>query len=165
MVDQVKGELRVHIGQQSRVLKFNTTTLGNLEDSLGKDCLAHLLDRGGKNSFLRKAIFAGLAVRGADKKLTPDLVSRWLDAMTDDGPTACRIDDEVVNKEGLFKAIHYCIAGADETSSGREHIDTLDLIYSQVEGKTLKNGVVVEGSGEGDGPLGGTMSGAEAEAD
>lgn len=161
-MDQVKGKLQVHIGRQTRTLTFNTTTLSNLEDQLGKDAFAHLVDRGGKNSFLRKAIFCGLAVRGASKKLTPDLVSKWLDDMSDDGPDAVRINGEVVNKEGLFKAIHYAIAAADDTSSGREHIETLDAIYSAVEGKTVINGKVVEGEGD-EGPTSATSTEGEGE--
>ena len=77
MANKDRGELALHIGGQTRTLRFRTPELMLLEDRLGMDAVAWLGAQRGQTKFLVEAIFCGLSK--SEKKLTPMRVANWLD--------------------------------------------------------------------------------------
>jgi hypothetical protein len=115
-----RGELDVRLGGQSRTLRFRTAECVLLEERLGKDVLAFLVDRGGATKFLVEAIFAGLSGQG-DRKLTPGKVATWLDDF----------DDDV---EDLQREILYAIARGKPAKEAKRLCEALDGAFGPREG-------------------------------
>lgn len=79
-----RGELEVEaLGNENRILRYQTAELLLLEEQLGKDVLSYVAERGGQTKFLVAAVYSGLS-RGKDKKLTPIRVAGWFDTYKGD---------------------------------------------------------------------------------
>ena len=141
MANKDRGELGIHIGGQSRTLRFRTAETMLLEDRLGMDVVAWLGAQKGQTKFLVEAIFCGLSK--TEKKITPMRVANWLD--DDDKPV--KVGGEKVTREDLSKEILYAIARGKPKDEADEMVRVLDEAFGE-EAEVAQNGAgpLVSGS-------------------
>lgn len=122
-----RGEIDVHLGEQTRTLRFRAVESMLLEDRLGCDPLTFLARGGGQTKFLVDATLAGLSAdRGL--KLTPTKVAGWLDDAAD------------LDREQFQRSILYAIARGKSKLEAEKMVKALDEAFGTpsaeaVEGK------------------------------
>lgn len=122
MANAARGELTVHIGGQTRTLRFRTAELMLLEDRLGMDAIGWLGAQKGMTKFLVESVFAGLSK--TEKKLTPMRVATWFD---DD--EAIKLDSLPITRDELAKQILYAIARGKPKDEAVEMVKALDEAF------------------------------------
>jgi hypothetical protein len=111
-----RGELDVHLGEQTRTLRFRAQESMVLEDRLGSDPLAYLARGGGQTKFLIDAVLSGLSYdRGL--KLTPGKVAQWLD------------DAEHLDREQFQKDVLYAVARGKSKAEADKMVRALDEAF------------------------------------
>ena len=142
MANKDRGELALHIGGQTRTLRFRTPELMLLEDRLGMDAVAWLGAQRGQTKFLVEAIFCGLSK--SEKKLTPMRVANWLD----DDASPVEIDGKKATREDLSKEILYAIARGKPKEEAEEMVRVLDEAFGSEPDKAARgDGPLASGSG------------------
>lgn len=125
-----RGEIDVHLGGQTRTLRFRAAEAMILEDRLGSDPLAYLGRGGGQTKFLIDAVFSGLS---GDKglKLTPLKVADWLDHAAE------------LDREQFQRDILYALARGRSKAEAEKMVKALDEAFGgqgarvDAEGKDL----------------------------
>lgn len=122
-VSEERSEVTIHVGGQSRTLRFRAEQVGKLERALEQDPLTYLTSGRGETVFCNAAILAGLSYdRKATKDLTPADVYRWLDEAKD------------LDREELMKQVLYTV-GRGKTGAQRQRwMKILDQIFSDEPG-------------------------------
>ena len=72
-----RGEVEIKIGNKSRLVRFRTNQIAQLEDLSGQGIMKLMSEDSLGIRLLRDAIFVGLLHE--NKKLTPNKVGNWLD--------------------------------------------------------------------------------------
>jgi len=72
-----RGEVEVYIGNKTRLVRFKTNQIAQLEDLSGKGIMKLMDEDSVGIRLLRDALFVGLLHES--KKLTPNKVGSWLD--------------------------------------------------------------------------------------
>lgn len=72
-----RGEIEVYIGNKTRLVRFRTNEIAQLEDLSGKGIMKLMDEESVGIRLLRDALFVGLLHE--ERKLTPNKVGRWLD--------------------------------------------------------------------------------------
>ena len=72
-----RGETEIHIGNKTRLVRFRTNQIAQLEDLSGKGIMKLMDEDTIGIKLLRDALFVGLL--HDNKKLTPNRVGEWLD--------------------------------------------------------------------------------------
>jgi|21_taG_2_1085346.scaffolds.fasta_scaffold80707_1 hypothetical protein len=72
-----RGEVEVYIGNKTRLVRFRTNQIAQLEDLSGKGIMKLMDEDSVGIRLLRDALFVGLLHES--KKLTPNKVGSWLD--------------------------------------------------------------------------------------
>lgn len=128
MANAERGELEVHLGGQSRVLRFRSAEAMLLEDRLGADPLAFIGRGGGQTKFLIDAIIAGLS-GDKDNRATPQKVCAWLDDAAD------------LNREHLQRDVLYALARGRSKLEAEKMTKALDEVFGtpQVEAEAGKD--------------------------
>ena len=138
MANQNRGELEIHIGGQTRTLRFRTVEVMMLEERLGMDVIAWLGAQKGQTKFLVESIFCGLSK--TEKKATPMRVAAWLD--DDDKPV--KINGDKATRDDIAKAILYAVARGKPADEADEMVKILDEAFGDID---------PEVAASGDGPL------------
>jgi len=119
MANSDRGEMEVHVGGQTRTLRFRSSEVMDLEKRLGSDILAFLARNGGQTTFIVEAIFCGLTPKS--DKVTPKGIARWLD------------DAEDLNRLELQKEIVYAVARGKPGEEGKRMVEVLDEHFNKNE--------------------------------
>lgn len=122
-----RGEVDIRIGDQTRTLRFRTAECALLEQSLEMDPMLFIATNRGRDTFLIKAIIAGLSRNAGKEPVTPSKVATWLDA---DG----------VDKKALQKDILYAIARGKTAEEAKRLVESLDAAYRAEEGDDVSGG-------------------------
>ena len=72
-----RGETEIHIGNKTRLVRFRTNQIAQLEDLSGKGIMKLMDEESIGIRLLRDALF--VALLHENKKLTPNKVGNWLD--------------------------------------------------------------------------------------
>jgi len=132
MANGNRGELEIHIGKQTRTLRFRTAEVMLLEERLGMDVIGWLGAQKGSTKFLVEAVFCGLLK--SKSKVTPNRVMAWFD--DDDNPPS--IDGKTINRNTLLKEILYAIAKGKPKEESEELVGVLDELFEDVETEEAK---------------------------
>ena len=97
-----RGEAEVYIGNKTRLVRFRTNQIAQLEDLSGKGIMKLMNEDTIGIRLLRDALFVGLLHE--NKKLTPNKVGNWLDDF--EGDFGKLIED-------VFTALAESIPGAN----------------------------------------------------
>lgn len=124
MANKQRGELDLHIGGQTRTLRFRTEEMLALEDRLGMDVLAYFAAQRGQTKFLVEAIFCGLSK--TEKKVSPMRVAKWLD--DEDKPV--KIEGKNARRDDIIKEILYAIARGKPEDESNDMIEVFDEMFS-----------------------------------
>lgn len=116
-----RGEIEIHLGGQTRLLRFRSTETQLLEERLAKDVLAYIASGGGQTKFLAESVFCGLSGTAKADKHTPNQVRRWLD------------DEDDLDREDLQKRILYAIARGKNAAEAKRMVGVLDSVFSSVD--------------------------------
>lgn len=127
MANADRGEMEIHIGGQSRTLRFRAAECMVLEERLEADPLAFIARGGGQTKFLVEAIFAGLS-REKALKLTPGRVAAWLD------------EADELDRSETQKGILYAIARGKPGDEGRVMVQALDEAFGGVPSEEARKG-------------------------
>lgn len=122
MANQDRGEMEIHIGDQTRTLRFKSPEVLVLEEMLGKDVLAFLAGGGGQTKFLTSAIIAGMSKTDSKTRLTPAKVAGWLDALD-------------IDRDKLQREILYVIARGKGGEEAKRMVDAFDLAFNLENGE------------------------------
>lgn len=120
-----RPELEIHLGNQTRTLRFNGAQVAALEAALDMDPLAFIGQQKGLNTFCMAAVIAGLSWDKAKRKeLTPDTVHSWFDAETE------------LDKEDFAKEVLYAIGRGKTGEEGKRYVRVLEEVFgvAPVEG-------------------------------
>jgi hypothetical protein len=120
--NQDRGEIDVHIGGQTRTLRFRAAECMLLEERLESDPLSYVAKGGGQTKFLVECIFCGLS-REKGSKLTPMRVATWLD------------DADDLNRSDLQKQILYALARGKPGEEGKQMVKALDEAFGDIDGE------------------------------
>ena len=120
MANKDQGEIEIHIGNQTRLLRFKSKAVALLEDRLGLEPFAFVAQSRGATRFLAEAIFAGLAAnasREQRKEITIDRIYTWLD------------DAEDLDREKLIQDVLYAIARGKAGEEAKRMVRALDEAF------------------------------------
>ncbi len=114
-----RPEVTIHLGNQSRLLRFGAQQTAVFEEMLGKDPLSYIAAAGGPTKFCADAIMAGLSYdRATRKEMTPTTVYRWLD------------DAKDLDREEFQKAVLYAIARGKTGAEAVRWVKVLDEVFN-----------------------------------
>ena len=123
MANKQRGELDLHIGGQTRTLRFRTEEMLALEDRLGMDVLAYFAAQRGQTKFLVEALFCGFSK--TEKKISPMRVAKWLD----DDTKPITIDGKPARRDDIIKEILYAIARGKPEEESNDMIEVFDEMF------------------------------------
>lgn len=122
-----RSEYEIHIGGQTRVLRFRSEQTAMFGKRLEQDPVLYLAGGGELTNFCCEAIICGLSY---DKKirrdLTPGTVFRWLDEAED------------LDREAFAKEVLYTIARGKPGDEGARMAKVLDEVFG--DGSTSVKG-------------------------
>jgi len=144
-----RGEIDIHIGDQTRTLRFRIEQTMMLEKALGKGVMSYLAAEESQDFFLVQAIFYGLQRRGTKSKVTPPTVAGWLDSADDDSPIT--MDSKVVDRTDIQKEILFAVARGKPGQEGRDMVRILDEAFNAMDDEET-------GGGESPSPLASDMN-------
>ncbi len=120
MANKDLGEIEIHIGNQTRLLRFRSKAVALLEDRLGVEPFVFVAQSKGPTKFVAEAIFAGIVAsssRDERKEISVDRIYQWLDDAAD------------LDRDKLTQDILYAIARGKTGEEAKRMVRALDAAF------------------------------------